>query len=74
MKKIKALALGLLCTLGLVGCGKESASVGVIGGADGPTAIFVASNINWWVVCGLVALVAVIVLVLLAIYRNKKDK
>jgi Na+-transporting methylmalonyl-CoA/oxaloacetate decarboxylase beta subunit len=35
------LAIALLLTL--CGCGKESRSIGIIGGADGPTAIFVGT-------------------------------
>ena len=35
------LAAAILLTLG--GCGKESRSIGIIGGADGPTAIFIGT-------------------------------
>ena len=43
MKKVIAVAVILLITFGLLGgCAKESASIGIIGGADGPTAIFVS--------------------------------
>jgi len=44
MKKLIALVLLLVFLLCLGGCGKESSSIGIIGGADGPTAIFVAPN------------------------------
>lgn len=27
---------------------REAASIGIIGGADGPTAIYIASQINWF--------------------------
>ncbi len=45
MKKIVAIQVFILCLL-LVGC--NSASIGVIGGADGPTAIFVGENDHKW--------------------------
>ena len=73
MKKLVAFFFALVCMLGLLGCSSESASIGIIGGADGPTAIFVTSNINWLHVCGLIGIV-VAVLVVLYIYRNKKKK
>ncbi|NCB06051.1 MAG: LPXTG cell wall anchor domain-containing protein [Clostridia bacterium] len=44
--------------------------VAVIGGADGPTAIFVASSINWgWVAAGVALAVAV---VLFFVLRKRK--
>lgn len=46
--------------------------VAVIGGADGPTAIFVASSVNWvWVVAGAVLVIAA---VLFLVFRNRKRK
>ena len=59
----------LVLILSLVGCGNEAASIGIIGGADGPTAIFVTSSTNWVSILGVIA-VAIFVAVL--IYRNKK--
>ena len=59
----------LVLILSLVGCGNEAASIGIIGGADGPTAIFVTSGTNWVSILGVIA-VAIFVAVL--IYRNKK--
>ncbi len=41
MKQITALAMALVLVLGLAGCGADDYSIGVIGGADGPTAIIV---------------------------------
>lgn len=32
--------------------------IGVIGGADGPTAIYVASSVNWALVIGAVVIIA----------------
>ena len=72
MKKLAAFAFRLLCAFGLAGCGRESASVGIIGGADGPTAILVASNMDWLTV--FLVLIVAILLVLCIICRNKKKK
>ena len=47
MKKLAAL-LGIMMLL-LSGCAQESVSLGVIGGADGPTAVFVSASPFWWV-------------------------
>ena len=41
MKRITALFLLMLALLTLSGCTKDDVSLGVIGGADGPTAIIV---------------------------------
>ncbi|MBP3633964.1 MAG: sodium ion-translocating decarboxylase subunit beta [Oscillospiraceae bacterium] len=42
MKKFLAVLLAVLLLLSVTACTfKEDASVGIIGGADGPTAIFV---------------------------------
>lgn len=40
---IAALAVGMLS-----GCGRENAAVGVIGGADGPTAVVVGEQVEPW--------------------------
>ena len=69
MKHVLIVAVLIVLILSLVGCGNEAASIGIIGGADGPTAIFVTSNTNWLSVLG-VMVVAVLVVVL--IYRSKK--
>lgn len=29
---------------------QEAGAIGIIGGADGPTAIFISSHINWYIV------------------------
>lgn len=74
MKKLKAFALALVCVIGLVGCSLESASIGMIGGADGPTAILITSNINWLYVCGFIGIIVIAILVVCLIDRNKKKK
>ncbi|MEM1485218.1 hypothetical protein V6615_10100 [Oscillospiraceae bacterium PP1C4] len=59
-KVISALGFGVLL---LSGCANDSASVGVIGGADGPTAVFVASSASpsGYVAGGIVVLAALAV-------------
>ena len=49
----------------------KAMSVGVIGGADGPTAIFVTTSpVSGWVL--VVVLIAIALLVAWRLYRNKK--
>ena len=43
-KRIVSLLILLVMVLPLTACGKNSASIGIIGGADGPTAIFVTDD------------------------------
>ena len=74
MKKLMAFILSFAFAIYLGGCSAESSSIGIIGGADGPTAIFVTSNINWLHVCGIVGILIVAALVVFFIYRNKKKK
>lgn len=72
MRKIIAIlsACGILF---LTGC-QESSSIGIIGGADGPTAIFVASVPSsgwvWALAAGVFA--AVVILVTVIIRRKRK--
>ena len=42
-KAMAATLLAIALLLTLCGCGKESRSIGIIGDADGPTAIFVGT-------------------------------
>ena len=55
----------------LSGCSKEAASIGIIGGADGPTAIFVTSNVNWLNIGIFLAAVIVAILVVVMIRKKK---
>ena len=71
MKRLVAVICSFVFTLCLSGCGKESASIGIIGGADGPTVISVTSDMSWLCVCGLIIAAIVIALV---IYRSRKNK
>ena len=75
MKKLLAFVFSLVCVLGLFGCNSESASVGIIGGADGPTAILVTSDIiKWMYVRAFIGIIVVAVLVALFFYCKKKKK
>ena len=75
MKKLVALVFALVCVLGLLGCSSEADSVGIIGGADGPTAILVTSGIiKWMYVRVFIGIIVVAILVALFIYCNKKKK
>lgn len=73
MKKLMIFVFLFIFPLYLSGCNNEAASIGVIGGADGPTAIFVTSKMNWLGVCGLIGVIIVAALVAL-IYHSKKKK
>ena len=68
MKSLIAL-MGITMFL-LSGCAQESVSLGVIGGADGPTAIFVSAAPFWWVLPLILA--AVIAAAAIMIVRRKK--
>ena len=74
MKKLIMFISSFIFTLCLAGCSKESTSIGIIGGVDGPTAISITSNVSWLNVCGFIGILVVIILVALFIYRNKKNK
>ena len=74
MRKLVAFGFALVCVLGLLGCSSESASVGIIGGADGPTAILVTSDIIKWMYVRAFIVIIVAVLVAFFIYYKKKKK
>ena len=74
MKKILILVSSFVLALCLVGCSKNSSSVAIIGGADGPTEIFVASGMRWMSICGLIGIIVAVVLVVFIICRIKKNK
>ena len=75
MRKLVAFGFALVCVLGLLGCSSESASVGIIGGADGPTAILVTSHIiEWMYARAFIVIIVVAVLIALFIYCKKKKK
>ena len=71
-KLISALAaLGVL--LAVIGYGyknRYAASIGIIGGADGPTAIFVAGQTGAMLYVGIALLVAALILLAVYIFRK----
>lgn len=73
MKKLISLVLFSVIAFCITGCGNSS-SIGIIGGADGPTAIFLSSNINWLGILGLIGATVAVIIAVLIIHRNKKKK
>lgn len=71
MKKTFAL-LALVLSF-LTGCAKENASVGVIGGADGPTAIMVSQNVPMLPMALVVLGIVVIAVIIIVFVTHKKD-
>ena len=74
MRKLVAFGFALVCVLGLLGCSSESASVGIIGGADGPTAILLTRSIAKWMCDRIFIVIIIAVLIALFIYWKKKKK
>lgn len=74
MKKLLIFVSSLIIVLCLGGCNNEASSIGIIGGADGPTARFLTSQIQWMGVCGLISVIIVPILIAVIIYFNKKKK
>ena len=72
MKKLIAFILSFASVLCLGGCNTESASIGIIGGADGPTAVFVTPDINWAGLLGFIGIIAVVILAVVIIRRKRK--
>ena len=72
MKKkfMNTLSISSLLLL-LMGCSDNASSISVIGGADGPTAAFVATQTNW---VGLGVIAVAILMVVLTIYSKFKKK
>ena len=73
MKKIMTFVFSLIFALCLGGCNNKDASIGIIGGADSPTAILVTYTISWPSIFGLIGVI-IVILVALIIYLNKKKK
>ena len=63
----------LFAILGFTDKEKESASIGIIGGADGPTAILVAGNHGDKLVFGFVLVVVLIVIGIVIYLKRKKQ-
>jgi Na+-transporting methylmalonyl-CoA/oxaloacetate decarboxylase beta subunit len=63
---------GILGTLLTAYFDKDAASIGIIGGADGPTAIYVTSNINWRSILGITTIGFIIIVGSILWTRKKK--
>ncbi len=78
MKKIIAVIVSvlgiLLVVLGVSAKVKEAAAISIIGGADGPTAIFVAGKIGNGFVIGTILVGIILVLGGVVIYKKIKKK
>ena len=74
MKKLMIFVSSLILVLCLGGCNNEASSIGIIGGADGSTAMLLTSQIRWLGVCGLISVIIVAILIAVIIYLNKKKK
>ena len=72
MKKLSIFVLSFIFTLSLVACGNEATSLGIIGGADGPTAIYITSGTGWLNIYSLIGLIVATILVVFMICRKKK--
>lgn len=74
MKKPVLLTIGIVIVAVIVICCttyfNRQASLGIIGGADGPTTVYVAGTLGSWVV----PLFVVILLLLVAIFFYRKRK
>ena len=71
MKKL-ILTLASMMLL-LTGCANKGAdSIAVIGGADGPTAIFVTVKTNWFVMVAGIAAIIIIIAAIIYFIRRKK--
>lgn len=72
MKKI-ILFLNIFIVLLFSGCIKNDATnIGIIGGADGPTAIFLAITLRPYIIFLAILLIAIIIGILIYKKRNKK--
>ncbi len=72
---MKKMCLSILVVLSmlLAGCGKKEEAIGIIGGADGPTEVYLTSDFSWLAVAGVaIAIVAVVVAVFAFILRKRK--
>ncbi len=77
MRKMVAALVGIIGLImviaGIVLKAKEHAAVSIIGGADGPTAIFIAGKVSPHFVTGLI-LIGIVLLILLVAWIWKKRK
>lgn len=71
---MKKSGLIMLMMLLLMGCRHDATSVGIIGGADGPTAIFIASEASNNLLLLIVGVIIVVLLISIAIFLIKRKK
>ncbi|MBU5627156.1 sodium ion-translocating decarboxylase subunit beta [Oscillibacter sp. MSJ-2] len=57
-----------VCLFGLFGCSSES--IGIIGGADGPTVIFVSGQSNW--VYFVLAGILIVGIIVFLLFKRKR--
>ncbi len=78
MKKVIAFIVAvvglLLAAVGIQWKMKESASIGIIGGADGPTSIFIAGKVSDGMALGTLALGVLLIVVGILIYKGLRKK
>ena len=74
MKKLMVLISSIILVMCLGGCNNEASSIGIIGGADGPTATFLTSQIRWMSICKFFSVIIVVILIAVIIYLIKKKK
>ena len=53
---------------------QEAAAIGIIGGADGPTAIFITSQINWYIVTLIIIEIILAISLLLTLLKKNHLK
>lgn len=71
---MKKSGLIMLMMLLLMGCSHDTASVDIIGGADGPTAIFIASETSNHLLPLIIGGIIVVLLISIAIFLIKRKK
>ncbi|MBR5513289.1 MAG: hypothetical protein IKV85_04800 [Ruminococcus sp.] len=64
-------AVGGVIISGIAFGGTSSESIGIIGGADGPTAIFLISRLGIFPIAALVVGIAIIIISAIGIKKNK---
>lgn len=77
MKKLSIQLCGMLAvlTVFLSGCrDSDAAAVGIIGGADGPTAIYIATKNSWWDIVVPIVVVILIIIGLIIYFKKRKRK
>lgn len=70
---MKKLIISIITILSLLtGCANEkAASIGIIGGSDGPTSVFVAGKISSLEIAGVVFVILVLVIAIIYLIKKK---